>query len=60
MEKNILTCIWEGRGGREETRTSLAQVLERSWGLTCGGAGNEGGVPDRGWKAAMSTPSQQE
>ena len=31
MEKSNLTFIWEGGGGSNETKNSLAQVLRRSW-----------------------------
>ena len=31
MEKNNSTFIWEGRGGLNETKNSLAQALRRSW-----------------------------
>lgn len=38
MKKNNLTFIWEGRRERKETKNSLPQVLERSWGEGVDGA----------------------
>lgn len=45
MKKNNFTFIWEGRGGSNETKNSLAQVLRGNWWIRMGGTGKRGQAP---------------